>query len=51
MGRFMSALLGIIAGFVLAHVINTTPEGRRVFEGVRATLSSFVNGFKETYRG
>lgn len=51
MGRFVSALVGVIAGFVLAHVVNQTPEGRAFFGRSRATLSSFVEGFKQSYRG
>ncbi len=51
MGRFMSALIGVVAGFVLAHVVNQTPEGREFFGRARATLSSFAEGFKQSYRG
>jgi hypothetical protein len=51
MGRFITALVGVIAGFVLAHVVNQTPEGRAFFGRARATLASFVEGFKQSYRG
>lgn len=51
MGRFITALVGVVAGFVLAHVVNQTPEGRAFFGRVRATLASFVEGFKQSYRG
>lgn len=51
MGRFITALVGVVAGFVLAHVVNQTPQGREFFGRARATLSSFVEGFKQSYRG
>lgn len=50
MGRFIAALVGVVAGFALAHVVNQTPEGRAFFARARATVSSFVQGFTETYR-
>lgn len=50
MGRFVSALLGVVAGFVLAHLINQTPEGREFFARARATLTTFTHGFGETFR-
>lgn len=51
MGRFIAALVGVVAGFVLAHAVNQTPEGRVFFARARATASSFVEGFKQTFRG
>jgi len=51
MGRFITALVGVVAGFVLAHLANQTPQGREILGRVRATLSSFVEGFKQSYRG
>jgi hypothetical protein len=50
MSRFFTALLGIVAGFGLAHIINQTPEGRDFFARARATLVSFRDGFNDTYR-
>jgi len=50
MSRFIGALLGVIAGFILAHMLNTTPEGRRFFARSRATLASFTKGFTDAYR-
>jgi peptidoglycan/LPS O-acetylase OafA/YrhL len=50
MSRFFTAVFGIIAGFVLAHVINQTPEGREFFARARATLRSFLDGFNQTFR-
>jgi hypothetical protein len=51
MGRFITALVGVVAGFVLAHLVTQTPQGRDFFGRARATLSSFVEGFKQSYRG
>jgi hypothetical protein len=51
MGRFITALVGVVAGFVLAHLANQTPQGREILGRARATLSSFVEGFKQSYRG
>jgi len=51
MGRFVIALVGVCVGFVLAHLVNSTPEGREFFARSRATASSFVRGFRDAYRG
>jgi hypothetical protein len=50
MGRFLIAVVGVIAGFVLAHLVNTTPEGREFFARTRATVGSFIAGFRDAYR-
>jgi hypothetical protein len=50
MGKFLSALVGVVAGFVLAHLINSTPEGRSFFRRVQASFGSFLRGFSATYR-
>jgi len=50
MSRFIGALLGIVVGFVVAHLVNTTPEGRQFFARTRATVASFTTGFTKTYR-
>jgi hypothetical protein len=50
MGKFVAALVGVITGFVLAHVVNETPEGRAFFARSRATLSTFTEGVKDAYR-
>jgi hypothetical protein len=47
----MTRLLGFVAGFVLAHVVNQSPEGRAFFSRVRASISSFAEGFRQSYRG
>ena len=50
MGKFVAALLGVVSGFVLAHVLNETPEGRSFFARSRATLETFTEGVKDAYR-
>lgn len=50
MGKVLSALVGVVAGFVLAHLINSTPEGRSFFRRVQASVGSFLRGFSATYR-
>lgn len=50
MSRFIGALFGVIAGFVLAHLVNETPEGRAFFQRARATWSTFSGGFSSGYR-
>ena len=50
MGKFVAALLGVVSGFVLAHVLNETLEGRAFFARSRATLETFTEGVKDAYR-
>jgi len=50
MGKFVVALLGVVSGFVIAHVVNETPEGRAFFVRSRATLETFTEGVKDAYR-
>lgn len=50
MGRFFTALLGVIAGFALAHFANRTDEGRLFFARARMTIDSFTEGFSDTFR-
>lgn len=49
MAKFFVALLGVIAGFALAHLVNTTPEGKTVFARVLATAQSFVTGVRDSF--
>jgi hypothetical protein len=51
MTRFFVALTGVVAGFVLAHMVNQTPEGRQFFERTRATWNSFYTGFRSALDG
>ena len=50
MGRFVAALLGVVSGFVIDHVLNETPEGRAFFSRSRATLHTFTEGVRDAYR-
>ena len=50
MGKFVIALLGVISGFVIAHMLNETPEGRAFFARSKATLDTFTQGVKDAYR-
>ncbi|MCF8548482.1 MAG: hypothetical protein K9G03_00710 [Pontimonas sp.] len=50
MGKFVAALLGVISGFVIAHVLKETPEGRTFFARAKATLDTFTEGVKHAYR-
>lgn len=49
MGKFVVALLGVVSGFVIAHVLNETPEGRTFFARLKATLDTFTRGVKDAY--
>jgi len=50
MSRFVVALVGLLAGFVLAHAVNNTAEGRKFFAQVMSTWESFRSGFQDSYR-
>ena len=50
MSKFVVALAGVIAGFILAHVASNTAEGRKFFAQGMATWESFLAGFKDSYR-
>jgi hypothetical protein len=50
-GKFFVAVIGVVAGFVLAHVVNQTPEGRKFFADTKATLDSFVRGLSDSLDG
>lgn len=51
MGKFLVAVAGVIAGFALAHLVNQTSEGKEFLERVRATVASFVRGFRSAWDG
>lgn len=51
MGKFLVALTGVVVGFVLAHLANQTAEGTMFFRRTRATLASFVRGFRSAWDG
>ena len=50
MGKFLAALMGVVSGFVIAHIVNETPEGREFLARTRATVRTFTEGVKDAYR-
>ena len=42
--------LGVIAGFIAAHLVNQTPQGRAFFASVNAKLRDFTDGVTSGYR-
>lgn len=42
--------LGVLAGFIAAHLINRTPAGRAFFADVDAKLRDFTDGVTSGYR-
>lgn len=50
MGKFVAALLGVLSGFVIAHVLNETPEGRTFFARSKATMATFTQGVRDAFR-
>lgn len=51
MKKLLWLAFGVVVGFVAAHQINKTPEGRKFFEDVDAKAREFgdavVDGYKE----
>ncbi|WP_416446925.1 YtxH domain-containing protein [Leucobacter sp. HNU] len=51
MRRLSWLIVGVAAGFVAAHFVNQTPEGRRFFErvnrGAREFSDALANGYRE----
>ncbi|MEY2848340.1 MAG: hypothetical protein RI885_1005 [Actinomycetota bacterium] len=43
-------VVGTALGFVVAHTINATPQGRAFFDDVRATASRFTSAVVDGYR-
>ena len=46
----LGILGGVAAGFVLAHLINSTPSGRRAFAGVNATMDDVAEAVRWVHR-
>lgn len=42
-------LTGVVLGFVAAHFVNQTPEGRRFFGRVNRGVEEFRNAFESGY--
>ncbi|MBV0894944.1 ATPase [Microbacterium sp. NC79] len=43
-------VLGIIGGFVAAHLINKDPRGHELFEQVDARITEFTDRMSDAYR-
>lgn len=50
MGKFFTGVLGVVAGFALAHLVNQTPEGKTFIARARATVQTFTNGVGDAWR-
>lgn len=50
MKTLLLLVVGVGLGFVLAHQINRTPEGRRFFEDVDSRAKEFSGAVKDGYR-
>ncbi len=50
MKRLLWLVTGVALGFAIAHQVNRTPEGRRVFDAVNARVQEFVEGVAAGYR-
>lgn len=50
MGKFLTAVLGVISGFLIAHLVNETAEGKAFFQRVKATATTFTTGVQDAYR-
>lgn len=50
MRRISWLIVGVALGFVAAHFVNQTPEGRRFFERVNRGAKEFSEAVAEGYR-
>ncbi|WP_449282571.1 hypothetical protein [Leucobacter sp.] len=50
MRRLLWLLSGVAVGFVAAHFVNQTPEGRRFFARVNRGVEEFNRAFSTGYR-
>jgi hypothetical protein len=50
MGKFVTGMLGVVAGFALAHLISQSPEGKTLIARARATLETFTKGVQDAWR-
>jgi hypothetical protein len=48
--KFINVLFGIALGFLFAHLVNATPQGKEFFARAGATVSGFVSGVRDAYR-
>ena len=50
MGKLFWLVTGVVLGFVGAHFVNQTPEGRRFFARVNRGMDEFGRAFAAGYR-
>jgi hypothetical protein len=50
MGKVFWLIVGVGVGFVVAHQVNKTPEGRKFFEDVDSKAREFADAVVEGYR-
>jgi hypothetical protein len=50
MKNLLMLIIGVGIGFVAAHQINKTPEGRRFFEEVDSRVGEFTGAVVDGYR-
>ncbi|MBL3698080.1 hypothetical protein [Leucobacter luti] len=49
MRKLMLLLFGVVLGFIAAHFINRTPEGRQFFDRVNRGVDEFGRAFASGY--
>ncbi|MBP1325118.1 hypothetical protein JOF28_000350 [Leucobacter exalbidus] len=49
MRKLLWLLNGVVLGFIAAHFVNQTPEGRRFFDRVGRGLEEFGRAFSNGY--
>ena len=50
MGKLLALLWGVVIGFIAAHFVNQTPEGRRFFGRVNRGMEEFSRAFRTGYQ-
>lgn len=43
-------LIGVIGGFIAAHLMNKDPRGQEIFADIDARISEFTGALSEAYR-
>ena len=51
MGKLVSVVAGVLAGFVVAHFVNQSASGSQFFARANATVQTFASGLRDGYRG
>jgi uncharacterized membrane protein YeaQ/YmgE (transglycosylase-associated protein family) len=50
MGKVLWLLVGVVIGFVLAHQVSRTEQGKRVFATVNGVVDEFAQTVADSYR-